>query len=126
MGRIIKVCPDFVEFSGILIENLAKVYVCEPNRPTIKRSQCLSPWTGDTMTTLMAIGGALNMEEPRIFQEFIQRAGGKGARIVVLPQASSLPETGKEYGKVFKKLGVKQARFRGISRPCTGRQEIPS
>ena len=59
------------------------------------------------MTTLMAIGGALNIEEPRIFQEFIKRAGGKEARIVVLPQASSLPETGKEYGKVFKKLEVK-------------------
>src|SRR5512139_2362165 len=60
------------------------------------------------MTTLMAIGGALNVEEPRIFEEFIQRAGGKEARIVVLPQASSLPETGKEYGKVFTKLGVKK------------------
>jgi cyanophycinase len=59
------------------------------------------------MTTLMAIGGALDMEEPAIFQEFIKRAGGNNARIVVLPQASSLPETGKEYGQVFKKLGVK-------------------
>jgi cyanophycinase len=55
----------------------------------------------------MAIGGALDMEEPAIFQEFIKRAGGKDARIVVLPQASSLPETGKEYGKVLKKLGVR-------------------
>jgi cyanophycinase len=59
------------------------------------------------MTTLMAIGGALDFEEPRIFQEFIQRAGGKEARIVVLPQASSLLETGKEYSLLFKKLGVK-------------------
>jgi cyanophycinase len=58
------------------------------------------------MTTLMAIGGALDFEDPRIFQEFIQRAGGKEARIVVLPQASSLPETGREYGQVFKKLGI--------------------
>ena len=55
----------------------------------------------------MAIGGALNLEEPRIFEEFIQRAGGPDARIVVLPQASSLPETGQEYSQVFKKLGVK-------------------
>jgi cyanophycinase len=58
------------------------------------------------MTTLMAIGGALDFEEPRIFQEFIKRAGGNEARIVVLPQASSLPETGKEYSRIFKKLGV--------------------
>lgn len=60
------------------------------------------------MTTLMAIGGALNSEEPRIFQEFIKRAGGNDAKIVVLPQASSLRETGKEYSQVFKKLGVKK------------------
>ena len=59
------------------------------------------------MTTLMAIGGALNVEDPRIFEEFINRASGKEARIVILPQASSLPGTGKEYGRVFKKLGVK-------------------
>jgi cyanophycinase len=59
------------------------------------------------MTTLMAIGGALDLEDPRIFQEFIKRAGGKDARIVVLPQASSLLETGKEYSQVFKKLGLK-------------------
>jgi cyanophycinase len=59
------------------------------------------------MTTLMAIGGALDFEEPKIFQEFIRRAGGKEARIVVLPQASSLPETGKEYSRILKKLGVR-------------------
>jgi cyanophycinase len=55
----------------------------------------------------MAVGGALNFEEPRIFQEFIRRAGEASAKIVVLPQASSLPETGQEYSLVFKKLGVK-------------------
>lgn len=60
------------------------------------------------MTTLMAIGGALDFEDPAIFQEFIKRAGGTGAKIVVLPQASSLPETGKEYSQVFKTLGVKK------------------
>jgi cyanophycinase len=59
------------------------------------------------MTTLMAIGGAVESEESSIFQEFIKRAGGKDATIVVLPQASSLSETGKEYSRVFKSLGVK-------------------
>src|SRR5262245_55651439 len=86
MGRIIKVCPKFVEFSGMLAVSIQK---------------------GDSMTTLMAIGGALDFEEPRIFQEFIQRAGGAKANIVVLPQASSLPETGQEYSQIFRKLGVK-------------------
>lgn len=59
------------------------------------------------MTTLMAIGGALDFEEPVIFQEFIKRAGGKEAEIVVLPQASSLPETGQEYSQILQNLGVK-------------------
>jgi cyanophycinase len=61
------------------------------------------------MTTLMAIGGALNLEEARIFQEFVKRAGGTKAIIVVLPQASSLPETGLGYSQIFKKLGVKKS-----------------
>jgi cyanophycinase len=59
------------------------------------------------MTTLMAIGGALDFEDPRIFQEFIKRTGGKDAKIVILPQASSLPKTGREYSEIFKNLGVK-------------------
>ena len=60
------------------------------------------------MTTLMAIGGAVDFEEPLIFKEFIKRAGGAKARIVVLPQASGLKDTGKEYVKAFQELGVKQ------------------
>lgn len=61
---------------------------------------------GELMTTLMAIGGAVDVEEPSIFKEFIQRAGGTQAKIVVLPQASGLKDTGKEYCGTFKKLGV--------------------
>jgi cyanophycinase len=60
------------------------------------------------MTTLIAIGGAVNFEEPTIFEEFVQRAGGAAARIIVLPQASSLAATGNEYVKTFRKLGVKK------------------
>ena len=57
----------------------------------------------------MAIGGALNLEDHRIFQEFVKRAGGAKAKIVVLPQASSLSETGPGYSDVFKKLGAKKS-----------------
>lgn len=60
------------------------------------------------MTTLMAIGGAVDFEEPVIFEEFIKRAGGTKANIVVLPQASSLADTGKDYSRTFQKLGVKK------------------
>ncbi len=57
-------------------------------------------------TTLMAIGGAVDFEEPVIFKEFIRRSGGARARIVVLPQASGLKSTGKEYAQTFQRLGV--------------------
>ena len=59
------------------------------------------------MTTLMAIGGAADFEEPVIFEEFIRRAGGAQARIVVLPQASGLKTTGAEYATALQGLGVK-------------------
>ena len=60
------------------------------------------------MTTLMAIGGAVDFEEPVIFEEFIKRAGGAKASIVVLPQASSLANTSTEYVETFQTLGVKK------------------
>ena len=63
---------------------------------------------GEAMTTLMAIGGAVDFEEPLIFKEFVKRAGGTKARIIVLPQASGLANTGKEYVQTFQSLGVKQ------------------
>lgn len=59
------------------------------------------------MTTLMAIGGAMDIEEPVIFKEFIQRAGGTKARIIVLPQASGVKETGRGYCEAFTRWGVK-------------------
>jgi cyanophycinase len=55
----------------------------------------------------MAIGGAVDFEEPVIFQEFIKRADGEKAHIVILPQASSLAKTGQEYSRTFQKLGLK-------------------
>jgi cyanophycinase len=88
-------------------QNLAKAFFTPGKKAKVQPSQGRISNIGYTMTTLMAIGGALAVEDPRIFQQFIQRAGGKDAKIVVLPQASSLLETGKEYSKVFKKLGVK-------------------
>jgi cyanophycinase len=66
------------------------------------------PNTGDIMTTLMGIGGAVDFDEPVMFEEFIKRAGGTKANIVVLSQASSLAETGKEYCETFEKLGLKK------------------
>lgn len=62
------------------------------------------------MTTLMAIGGGINSKNPAILQEFLQRAGGEAARIVILPQASALGETGQYYTDLFHTLGAAQAK----------------
>ncbi len=59
------------------------------------------------MQTLVAIGGGIKWKNPVILQEFIQRAGGAKAHIVILPQASREEDTGKFYQNEFKKLGVK-------------------
>ncbi len=58
------------------------------------------------MKTLFAIGGAANAEDPVLFREFIRRAGGEAARLVIFPQASILADTGEYYRKIFKDLGV--------------------
>ena len=60
------------------------------------------------MTILMAIGGAVNFEQPSIIQEFIRYAGGAQAHIVILPQASSLADTGVEYQDKFQDLGAER------------------
>jgi cyanophycinase len=60
--------------------------------------------------TLIAIGGALDPQQPIILQEFCRRAGAEQAQIVVLPTASSNPETGAYYTQLFLQLGVRSAQ----------------
>lgn len=57
---------------------------------------------------LIIIGGAEEMDgDCLILREFVRRAGGTRARIVVLTAASSIPnEVGWEYVEVFERLGV--------------------
>ena len=58
------------------------------------------------MLTLMAIGGAIDHENPDLLGEFVRRAGGGASRLVVLPQASELADTGKHYARLFRELGA--------------------
>jgi len=67
------------------------------------------PGKENKMTTLMAIGGAMDREDPAIMREFIRLAGGQQARIVILPQASKLAETGAVYVSQCLELGAGQA-----------------
>ena len=61
------------------------------------------------MRTLMAIGGAIDQDNPALVSEFIRRAGGDQARVVVLPQASDQAETGSIYASQFMQVGAQRA-----------------
>ncbi|HEY9813499.1 MAG TPA: cyanophycinase, partial [Candidatus Sericytochromatia bacterium] len=57
---------------------------------------------------LVIIGGAEDKEgDCKVLREFVRRAGGTKARIVVMTVATSLPgEVGDTYTNVFKRLGA--------------------
>lgn len=60
-------------------------------------------------TTLMPMGGALDeRKDPAVLKEFLRLAGGRKARLVVLPQASARRDTGSEYVKMFRDFGARE------------------
>ena len=68
---------------------------------------------------IIPIGGAEEkFHNPEILDRFIEVCGGKDARIAIIPTASELEDTGRNYEKLFRRIGVKHAQvFR--SRPAT-------
>ena len=66
-----------------------------------------------TQGQLVIIGGAEDKEgDCKILREFVRRAGGVNARIVVMTVATELPrEVGDNYIKVFERLGVADVRI---------------
>jgi cyanophycinase len=62
---------------------------------------------------LVIIGGAEDKEgDCTILREFVRRAGGVNARIVVMTVATELPrEVGDNYIRVFERLGVEDVRI---------------
>ncbi|GAB4376672.1 MAG: cyanophycinase [Elainellaceae cyanobacterium] len=70
----------------------------------------------------MIIGGAEETEgECQILREFVRRAGGHRARIVVLPAASSIPEeVGEEYVEIFQRLGAERVQVVDTREPNDG------
>lgn len=66
-----------------------------------------------TRGQLIIIGGAEDKEgECKILREFVRRAGGVNARIVVMTVATELPrEVGENYIKVFERLGAEDVRI---------------
>ena len=59
---------------------------------------------------LVPIGGAEEkFDNPEILDKFIDICGGKNARIAIIPTASELEDTGRNYEKLFRKIGIRHA-----------------
>jgi cyanophycinase len=78
---------------------------------------CPSPVkTGSTRGCLMPIGGAEDKgKNPRILGRFLDLCGGENARIMIIPTASRLEETGPMYADLFLDLGAQRALFTDIN-----------
>ncbi len=60
---------------------------------------------------IIPIGGAEEkLHSPDILDRFIAVCGGKKAKIGIIPTASELEDTGRNYEKLFRRIGVKHAR----------------
>ena len=60
---------------------------------------------------LIPIGGAEEkFHNPEILDRFVEICGGKSARIAIIPTASELEDTGRNYEKLFRKLGIRHAQ----------------
>ncbi|MCB0277909.1 MAG: cyanophycinase [Calditrichaeota bacterium] len=59
---------------------------------------------------IIPIGGAeKKFNQPVILKKFVSLSGGKKAKIVILPTASKLSDTGPRYVEIFESLNVKEA-----------------
>lgn len=59
---------------------------------------------------IIPIGGAEEkLDNPEILDRFVDICGGKSARISIIPTASELEDTGRNYEKLFRKLGIQHA-----------------
>ena len=59
---------------------------------------------------VIPIGGAEERTgSMRVLRRFVRLCGGRRARIVIIPTASSLTDTGERYIEIFSKIGVSEA-----------------
>ncbi|MFK7888319.1 MAG: cyanophycinase [Gammaproteobacteria bacterium] len=64
---------------------------------------------------IIPIGGAEEkLQNPQILDRFVEVCGGKTSRISIIPTASQLEDTGRNYEKLFRKLGVRHAQVLGF------------
>lgn len=69
-------------------------------------------YSGSERGYIIPIGGAEEkLQNPEILSRFVDICGGAGpARIAIIPTASQLEDTGRNYEKLFRRLGVDHAR----------------
>ena len=60
---------------------------------------------------IIPIGGAEEkLNDPEILDRFVDMCGGTTSRISIIPTASELEDTGRNYEKLFRHLGVRHAK----------------
>lgn len=73
---------------------------------------------------VIPIGGAEEkIDNPEILSRFVKLAGGKDARICIIPTASRLEDTGSRYENLFKELGAGEAYSLPIAERADAQQE---
>jgi len=66
---------------------------------------------GATRGWIVPIGGGEQKEhDPVILERFVQLCGGRDARIMVIPTASRLADTGERYKRIFTELSAGEVR----------------
>ena len=76
---------------------------------------------------IVPIGGAEAKEgAANILRRFIEVSGGKSSRIVIIPTASKLDDTGRRYEKLFRQLGADEAKSSPSTRARTARSRSGS
>jgi cyanophycinase len=64
---------------------------------------------------IIPIGGAEEkLNNPAILDRFVSICGGSSARLAIIPTASELSDTGSNYEKLFRKLGMKHIEVLNI------------
>ncbi len=78
------------------------------------------PNGGQVRGYVIPIGGAEERTgSMRVLRRFVKLCGGRRARIVIIPTASNLSDTGDRYIEIFKKIGVVDA----VSLPISERAD---
>ena len=84
-----------------------------------------APVEGENRGYVIPIGGAeAKRKDPVILERFVELCGGEDARILVIPTASLLDETGPLYQELFESMGAKAVCIPIENRDDCYQQEI--